>query len=128
MAPRGFFGREAASFACALRGFGHLLRCEPHARFHLLATIAVLVLGAWLGLCGGEWVAVVLSAGLVWTAEALNTAIEQLADAVHPDRSPAIGRLKDIAAAAVFVAAITAASVGLIVFGPRLAALAGWGA
>lgn len=126
MARRGFFGREAAAFACAFRGIAALLRDEPHTRFHLVATVASVALGWWLGLCGGEWVAIVLAAGLVWTAEALNTAIEHLADVLHPGQHPGIGRVKDIAAAAVLLASAAAAVTGLIVFGPHLAALAGW--
>jgi len=122
----GFFGRERASFACAIRGITDLLRDEPHARFHLVATLAVGALGWWFGLTAGEWIAVVLAAGLVWTAEALNTAIEHLADVLHPARHPGIGRVKDIAAAAVLLASLAAAVTGLIVFGPRLCALAGW--
>ena len=126
MSEPGFLGRERASFACAIRGFAGLLRSEPHARFHLLATVAVCALGWWFGLCGGEWSAVLLAAGLVWTAEALNTAIEHLADVLHPAQHPGIGRVKDIAAAAVLLASITAAVVGLVVFGPHLSELAGW--
>ena len=123
MNHRGFFSREAESFACALRGIAALLKSEVHARIHLAATVAVLVLGWWLDINAGEWMAVFLSIGLVWTAEALNTAIEYVADLAHPDEHPEVKKLKDLAAAAVLFASVVALVVGLIVFWPRLCAI-----
>jgi diacylglycerol kinase len=116
MKRRGFFRSEAASFACALRGLAALLQGEVHARIHLAATVAVLVLGWWCEITRGEWLAVILAIGLVWTAEALNTAIEYVADLAHPDEHPEVKKLKDLAAAAVLFASIAALVVGLLVF------------
>jgi len=120
MNRRGFISREAESFACAFRGIAALLKSEVHARIHLVATIAVIALGWWFGIAAGEWVAVILSIGLVWVAEALNTAIEYVADLAHPDEHPEVKKLKDLAAAAVLFASIVGLIVGLIVFLPRL--------
>jgi diacylglycerol kinase len=117
---RGFFSREAESFACAFRGIAALLKSEVHARIHLSATVTVLALGWWWDINAGEWMAVVLSIGLVWTAEALNTAIEYVADLAHPDEHPEVKKLKDLAAAAVLFASVAAFVVGLIVFLPRI--------
>jgi diacylglycerol kinase len=58
--------------------------------------------------------------GLVWSAEALNSALEILADHLAPDEHPLVGRAKDVAAGGVLVAAIVAVGVGIVVFGPRL--------
>jgi diacylglycerol kinase len=123
---RGFFSREADSFACAFRGIAALLRSEVHARIHLAATIAVIALGWWWDINAGEWMAVVLSIGLVWAAEALNTAIEYVADLAHPDEHPEVKKLKDLAAAGVLFASVAALVVGLIVFLPRLCATCAW--
>lgn len=117
---RGFFSREAASFGCAFRGIACLLKGEVHARIHLAATIVVLGLGWWCAITPGEWIAIVLAIGVVWVAEALNTAIEYVADLAHPDEHPEVKRLKDLAAAAVLFASVVAFVVGLIVFLPRL--------
>ncbi len=119
---RGFLSREAESFACAFRGIAALLKSEVHARIHLLATLAVLALGWWFEISLGEWIAVILAIGLVWVAEALNTAIEYVADLAHPDEHPEVKKLKDLAAAAVLFASIAALVVGVIVFLPRLGA------
>lgn len=118
--PSWLFSRDADSFACAFRGIAALLKSEVHARIHLTATAAVLVFGWWFTITPGEWMAVVLSIGLVWTAEALDTASEYVADLAHPDEHPAVKKLKDLAAAAVLFASVAALIVGLIVFGPRL--------
>ena len=114
--PRGFLSREIESFACAFRGISSLLKSEVHARIHLAATVAVLFLGWWCEITSTEWIAVILSIGLVWVAEALNTAIEYVADLAHPDEHPEVKKLKDLAAAAVLFASIAALVVSLIVF------------
>jgi len=122
---RGFVSREAESFACAFRGIAALLRSEVHARIHLLATVVVIVLGWWFEITAGQWIAAVLAIGLVWVAEALNTAIEYVADLAHPDEHPEVKKLKDLAAAAVLFASLVALTVGLIVFWPRLCTTCG---
>ena len=67
-----------------------------------------------------EWIAVSLSIGIVLGAEGFNTALESLADAVHPEQHPLVGRAKDAAAGAVLLAAIAAIVVGILVFLPKL--------
>ncbi|MHB1214529.1 MAG: diacylglycerol kinase family protein [Thiobacillus sp.] len=111
------------SLACALQGMGLLVRTQPNARLHLLAAVLVCAAGVYLDLSRAEWVGVTAAIVLVWSVEAFNTAIEQLADALHPAWHPGIGRAKDMAAAAVLIAAFGAAIIGLLVFLPHLAAL-----
>lgn len=119
-----FLVRRLRSIAHALRGLGHLVRTQGNARVHLAATVAVCIAGLVFGIDRTEWLWLVVAISLVWSAEAFNTALELLADAVHPVRHPGIGRAKDAAAAAVLVAAAGAAVIGLLVFLPHL--LAGW--
>ena len=57
---------------------------------------------------------------MVLAAEGLNTGLELLADVVHPERHPQVGRMKDMAAGAVLIAAITAVGVGIMIFLPKL--------
>jgi diacylglycerol kinase (ATP) len=109
-----------SAFRCAFAGLVDLLRTQPHARWHLLASVGVVGLGLVLGLTRGEWLALVLAMGLVWVAEAVNTAIELACDAITLEQHPLIGRAKDLAAAAVLLAAFFAVVVGGLVFGPRL--------
>ena len=112
--------RRWKSFGHAFRGLAYLLRSQPHARLHALATVVVAGLGYALKISRGEGLALVLAVGLVWMAEAVNTAVESLADAVHPDHHPLVGRAKDVAAAGVLVSALAALVVGLLIFIPRL--------
>lgn len=78
------------------------------------------MLGFSLKINSLEWIAVILCAGLVLSLELVNTAIEYLADTLHPERAKGIGLAKDAAAGAVFIAALAAACVGVIVFLPKL--------
>ncbi len=112
--------RRAESFGYAFAGVGHLLHTQHNAWIHLVFTIAVIGVGVLLPLSWLEWAALVLAMGLVWTAEALNTAIEALADAVSVDHHPLVGRAKDVAAGAVLLSAIASVLVGLLVLGPHL--------
>jgi diacylglycerol kinase len=112
--------RRIAAVRDALRGGWAMLRSEPHARFHAVATLAVLAAGGWCRLAAAEWLLVVLAIAMVWSAEAMNTAIEHLADEVTRERREGIGRAKDVAAFGVLVAALGAATIGAVVFGPRI--------
>jgi len=118
-----FLVRRLQSFACALQGVAFLLRTQPNARVHLLAALLACGAGVYFGLGRAEWLWIAAAITLVWSAEAFNTALEQLADALHPDRHPAIGRAKDMAAAAVLIAAVGAAVIGMLVFVPHLASM-----
>ncbi len=108
------------SFRHAIRGFLDLLRAQHNARIHLVATLLVVALAGWLKLGRADWIALLLAVGLVWIAEALNTALEYLADAAVPEHHPLIGKAKDAAAAGVLLASLIAALIGLLVFLPPL--------
>ena len=105
------------SFGYAFRGVGILLQ-EPHARLHLLATVAVLCLGGWFELSRGDWQALVLTVAAVWLAEGMNTALEYLCDAAVPEQHPLIARAKDVAAAAVLITAGFAVVMAGLIFVP----------
>lgn len=118
-----FFIQRLKSFVYALQGVACLVRTQPNARLHLLATVLVCMVGVYFGLSRAEWLWVTVAITLVWSAEAFNTALEQLADALHPQQHPGIGRAKDVAAAAVLIVALGAAVIGMLVFVPHLAGM-----
>jgi len=109
-----------ASFGHAGRGIARMLREEPNARIHFAATLAVIVLAAWLRVSPIGAALLAFAIALVFTAEAINTALETLSDRLSPEQDAAIGRAKDLAAGAVLVSACGAAVVGLLVLGPPL--------
>lgn len=114
-----FTGR-LRSVRYAVRGIGTMLATQHNARIHLAATIAVMVAGVWCGLSLAEWTAIVVASALVWTAEALNTAVEFLTDVASPTFHPLAGKAKDVAAGAVLLAAAGALVIGGLVFWPKL--------
>jgi diacylglycerol kinase (ATP) len=111
------------SFGHALRGIRFVLRTQPNAWIHAAAAAAVIVAGLCFGVTATEWGLLVLATTVVLAAEAINTALELLADVASPEFHPLIGHAKDVAAAAVLVSALGAAAVGLIVLGPYCLAL-----
>lgn len=114
------FTARLHSFRYALAGLRTLLLTQHNAWLHAAATVVVVVAGLVLGLSRTEWCWLVLAMTLVWMAEALNTALEFLADAVTQEFHALILQAKDVAAAAVLIAAIGALVIGLLVFGPHL--------
>ena len=116
--PEGLWRRRVASFGHAGRGVWSALRSEVHLRFHAAATVLVLGLGFYCEITRLEWALVTLAVAAVWTAELMNTAIEALTDLASPAYHPLAGKAKDVAAGAVLLAALGAAVVGMLVFGP----------
>jgi diacylglycerol kinase (ATP) len=83
----------------------------------------VLAASIYFRLSSDEWRWIILAIALVWLAEALNTAIERLADAVTLEPNENIGYAKDVAAGAVLAAAIVSAVIGLTIFVPHIIAI-----
>jgi len=83
----------------------------------------VLAASVYFQLSPDEWRWIILAIALVWLAEALNTAIERLADAITIEPNENIGYAKDVAAGAVLAAAIISVVIGLTIFLPRLIVL-----
>jgi len=111
------------SFGYAWAGIIYFFRTEHNARVHLVATIFVTLLSFLFKLSRAEFMIILFSIGFVWVTEMINTAIEKTIDFVSTERHPKIRIIKDISAGAVFVAAITAALAGLIIFIPKFSAL-----
>jgi diacylglycerol kinase (ATP) len=108
------------SFGHAFRGIGVMLGAEHNAWIHAFATLLAIGLGFFLDIARGEWLAVMLAIALVWVAEALNTAVEALGDALTADPNPKVKEAKDAAAGGVLISALAALVIGLFVFGRKL--------
>lgn len=113
------------AFKHAFAGIVLLVKTQPNARIHLLASLAVVALGWWLQVPAQHWAMLTLAMGGVWTAEALNTAVETVVNLVSPQWHALARDAKDLAAAAVLLATLAAVATGLLIFGPALAAR--WG-
>jgi undecaprenol kinase len=97
----------------ALRGLAHALRSERSLRWQLLALVGAVAALVLLRPGALWWALVLLAAACVLAAELLNTAVEQLADLMHPEAHPGIRTVKDCAAAAVLIVALGALAVAL---------------
>lgn len=111
---------RARSIAVAWRGLVTVARGQHNAWIHAGATVAACGAGLVVGLSTGEWALVILAMAAVWAAEAFNTAVEALGDAVAPGDHPLVGMAKDAAAGGVLASVLGAVAVGLLVFVPRL--------
>lgn len=115
-----FMKKRMRSFRYAFQGIFRFFREEHNALLHLMATATVVVLAIFFHVQGGELLALIIVTGIVWMAELFNTAIERLADLVSKEYHPGIGYLKDLAAAAVLIASVTAVITGIVIFLPKL--------
>lgn len=112
--------KRIKSFGYAFNGLKILVREEHNARVHMLAAICALIAGILLKVSVMEWIALLFAMGFVITLEIINSAIENIADFISPERHDMIKKIKDLSAAGVMVSAITALLIGLIIFLPKL--------
>lgn len=102
----------------AFTGAATLIKTEPSIKVQVFLAIVVTAMGFYFQITATQWMFQLVAIGLVLTAEGLNSAIEAVADFIHPEFHIKIGHIKDIAAGAVFFAAIIAAIIGLIIYIP----------
>ena len=99
-------------------GLWTMIQSQHNAWVHAMATVVVVGAGFFFGVTRDEWLWLILAIMAVWSAEALNTAFEFLADVTNPTFHPMIGKAKDVAAGSVLIAAIGAVIIGILIFGP----------
>ena len=107
----------------AFNGAKTLIKNEPSIKVQVFLVVIVTAMGFYFKISSVEWMFQLLAIGLILTAEGLNSAIEAIADFIHPDYHIKIGHIKDIAAGAVFFAAIIATIIGLIIYIPYIKVL-----
>lgn len=108
--------RQLKSFKNAFKGIFSAFSTESHLRFHLVAAFFVLLFAYISEMSSEQWAVILVTIGVVFSAELFNTAIEILCDLYTKDFNPIIGKIKDIAAGAVLFSAICAAGVALAMF------------
>lgn len=115
--------KRAKSFTYAFSGIKLLIKEEHNALIHLFAAIVAIGMGVAFEITSVEWIFVVVSIGLVFSAELFNTAIEHLCNYISPMNNVVIKKVKDLAAAGVLMVAIAALVVGVIIFVPKIVEL-----
>lgn len=108
------------SVGYAFKGAYLLITTEASLKIHFFIGIIMTIAGFYYQLSPLEWVIQILTIALIMAIEGLNTAIEEMADFVHPEHHKKIGLIKDLAAGAVFIFAIAAIIIGCIIYIPKV--------
>jgi len=116
----GFIKGRIKSIGYAWKGFCILLFTEHSIMAQAICFVLFFILGYYCSISSTEWMFQILGFGLIFTAEGLNTAIEEIADFIHPDFHKKIGKIKDISAGAVTFAALCTGTLLAIIYLPKI--------
>jgi len=108
------------SVGYAFKGLMVLIKTENSIKLQLIIAAIVTVAGIYFNISTTEWLIQLVMISVVMSVEGANTAIEYMADFIHPEHHPKIGLIKDIGAGAVFIASIIAIVVAGIIYIPKL--------
>lgn len=115
-----FLVNRLKSVGFAFKGAFLLISRESSIKIQLVIAIGVTIAGFYFEITKTEWLIQILAIALVMGVEGVNTAIEEVANFIHPEYHKQIGYIKDVAAGAVFITAICATILGCIIYFPRL--------
>ncbi len=118
MKDNSFVKGRIKSFKYAILGAYKLITTEHSIMVQFSTGVLVTMLGFVFDISKTEWLFQTFAIGLVLAIEGLNTAVEKIADFIHPDFNEKIGFIKDIAAGAVTFAVVSALIIGLIIYVP----------
>lgn len=108
------------SVGYAFKGMLLLLKTEASIKIQFCIAVIMTIGGFYYNISSTEWIMQCFAIGLVMSIEGVNTAIEAIADFIHPEHHEKIGFIKDIAAGAVFIASIASSIIGLIIYIPKV--------
>ncbi|RED38634.1 diacylglycerol kinase (ATP) [Winogradskyella eximia] len=115
-----FIVNRLKSIGFAFKGMLILIKTEASIKVQLCITIVITFAGFYFEISKTEWMVQLAMIGLVMSLEGMNTAIEHIADFIHPEYHKKIGLIKDVAAGAVFIAAIIATIIAGIIYVPKI--------
>jgi len=115
-----FITNRLKSIGYAFKGAYLLITTEASIKVQFFIGVIVTIAGFYYNLSPTEWIVQILTIGTIMALEGINTAIEEMADFVHPDQHKKIGLIKDLAAGAIFIFAITAVIIGIIIYFPKV--------
>lgn len=115
-----FFVNRLKSVGYAYKGAILLLKTEASIKIQFVIALIVTAAGFFFNISSNEWLIQLLAIGLVMSIEGINTAIEEIANFIHPEHHNKIGLIKDIAAGAVFISSVFASIIGLIIYLPKI--------
>lgn len=116
----GFIKGRLRSLQFSFKGMWLLITTEDSIKTQFFFAILIVIAGFYFEISAIEWMLQLLIIGLVLVAESLNTAVEKLADFVHPEYHEKIGFIKDIAAGAPGFAALISLIIAGIIYIPKI--------
>ncbi|RLK00152.1 diacylglycerol kinase family protein [Tenacibaculum discolor] len=119
----GFLKGRIRSIKFAVKGMWLLITTEDSIKAQLTFALIATIFGFYFNISATEWMIQTLAIGIILVAEALNTAIEKVADFIHPDYHKKIGFIKDIAAGAPAFAAFISLIIAGIIYLPKIIAI-----
>ena len=118
-----FIRGRIRSLKFAFKGLWILVSTEDSIKAQLFFALIATILGFYFEIAALEWTIQFLAIGLVLVAEAANSAIEEVADFIHPEFHIKIGLIKDIAAGAPTFAALISLIIAGIIYIPKITLL-----
>ncbi len=115
-----YFGKRIKGCGYAIKGAWMLLKNEQSIQVQAVIGVLVTIAGFYFNISSTEWMMQIFAIGLIMSVEGLNTAAEEIANFVHPDFHNKIGYIKDVAAGAVFFAAVAGVIIGCIIYLPKI--------
>ncbi len=115
-----FLTNRLKSVGYAFKGALLLLKTEASIKIQFFIALVMTAAGFYFNISTTEWLIQIIAIGLVMSIEGLNTAVETMADFIHPERHHKIGFIKDVAAGAVFIASVAAVAAGFIIYLPKM--------
>lgn len=109
-----------SSFQYALTGIYYIISTQRNMKIHLAAAAGVFALAWCFDFSALEYIILTFTVGMVWTIEAINTAIEAVVDLASPGIHPLAKNAKDIAAGAVLISAGMSIIIGCLLFWPHI--------
>ncbi|WP_045473591.1 diacylglycerol kinase [Winogradskyella sp. PG-2] len=115
-----FIINRLKSVSYAFKGMLILIKTEASIKIQIFIAIIVTITGFYFDISKTEWMVQFAMIGLVMSIEGLNTAVEYIADFIHPEYHKKIGLIKDVAAGAVFIASVVAVIIAGIIYLPKI--------
>lgn len=115
-----FLVHQVKSFGYAIEGIVFSFQKGSHFKIHVAALIVVTILGFVYSISQFEWLVIILISSGVISLEAINTAIEETGNVLHPEHHPRVKLAKHCAAGGVLILSIASVIIGLIIFLPKI--------
>lgn len=114
------FRNLVKSFKYAIKGLSYVFRHEQNFRIQAVLGVTIILLTLFLKIPVTQAAILILVVIMVLVLELFNTVTERLIDVLRPRLHHYVEVIKDLTAAAVFIASLGAIVIGLLIIGPYI--------